>query len=378
METLVDRHRNQIAGVLSCFDRVVIQGTLPGLCFAEGMAAHLRQRHIRLFDYPRWAEPFREQIRTNAEALAKGAGVEIEFMRRTSFRKDDRIAEVLTKRGDAPGLVHVLSAMEGCPTYRPWHDKKTGKTFLRPELGKCLHYYFYFLDPVLGLVYVRVPTWAPFRLQIYFNGHNQLAARLGAAGIDYRMLDNAFVQIADFAEAQRLADDLDIATLHAILDRYAALCCPPVTTLELGYHWSIMQAEYSTDVVFKRQVDLAPIYDAISRTAVHAGKADNVATFLGRKLTNYQDEVGNHFSTRIEGTRIKHVMGPTSIKMYDKRAMVTDSAKGRIHAPGALIAGGGCLPPHRYRAPLPAPYGRAPLRGVCVADPLPIRGWPKR
>jgi len=59
------------------------------------------------------------------------------------------------------------------------------------------------------------------------------------------------------------------------------------------------------------------------RTAVHAVKAGNVATFLGRKLTgNYQDEVGNDFHTRIEGTRIKHHMGPVSIKMYDKQSLV--------------------------------------------------------
>ena len=33
---------------------------------------------------------------------------------------------------------------------------------------------------------------------------------------------------------------------------------------------------------------------------------------------NYQGEVGNNLNTRILGTRIKHHMGPASIKMYDK------------------------------------------------------------
>ena len=36
----------------------------------------------------------------------------------------------------------------------------------------------------------------------------------------------------------------------------------------------------------------------------------------------YQDEVGNDFSTRIQGTRIKHHMGPVAIKMYDKHGLV--------------------------------------------------------
>ena len=52
-------------------------------------------------------------------------------------------------------------------------------------------------------------------------------------------------------------------------------------------------------------------------------KPDNIATFLGRKLNgNYQDEMGNRFNTRIEGTRLKHTMGPVSIKMYDKFRLI--------------------------------------------------------
>ena len=52
------------------------------------------------------------------------------------------------------------------------------------------------------------------------------------------------------------------------------------------------------------QTDLRPLYETISRSALHAVKAENVATFLSRKLTgNYQGPLGNHFHTRIEGTR---------------------------------------------------------------------------
>ena len=46
-------------------------------------------------------------------------------------------------------------------------------------------------------MYVRVPTWLPCRLQIYFNVHHWLAARLKEAGIDFQMDDNCFVEIAD-------------------------------------------------------------------------------------------------------------------------------------------------------------------------------------
>ena len=63
MALLSDRYAAQIAGVLSCYDRLIIMGTLPGVCYAEGMAAYLRAHDIRLFDYARFVEPLREEIR---------------------------------------------------------------------------------------------------------------------------------------------------------------------------------------------------------------------------------------------------------------------------------------------------------------------------
>jgi hypothetical protein len=36
---LTDRHAPQISGVLSCYDRVIVQGTLPVFCYADGMTA---------------------------------------------------------------------------------------------------------------------------------------------------------------------------------------------------------------------------------------------------------------------------------------------------------------------------------------------------
>ncbi len=324
MDTFIDRHADKIRGVLSCFDRVVLTGTLPDLCHADAMARFLGARQIRLFDYPRWAEPFRDTIRTHAEQLAQKAGLTIEFIRRLkTFRKEERIKAIVAARGDHPGLVHIFSAMEACPSYKPWHDKQTGKTVLRATEAKCLHYYFYFIDPALGLCYLRVPTWAPFRLQFYCNGHGVLARRLARQGIAYTLLDNAFVDIADWGRAQALADAWDVHRLHRQLDRLATTYCPVLGDFPAGVHWSCMQVEYATDVVFQRQADFQPLYAALTATAIHAVKPDQVATFLGRKLTGrYQDELGNDFATRIQGTRIRHHMGPTALKLYDKFGLI--------------------------------------------------------
>jgi hypothetical protein len=297
----------------------MITGTLPSICHPEAMTSYLYIHKIRIFDFTKWANPLREQIRENAEKMAAQANLNIEFIRRANFRKEERIKKIIETRGHHPGLVHIFSAMEACRSYEPWHNKKTGKTYIRPDSGKCLHYYFYFIDQTLGLCYLRVPTWAPFRLQFYFNGHNLLARRLQRKGIDFKLRDNAFTHIDNFDTAQKLADNINIKQIHRILDQAAKLYCPVSKQFKEQFHWSIIQAEYATDIIFKRRQDLQPIYEELIRTAIHAVKADNIATFLGRKLHQlYEGEMGNQFSTRIEGTRIKHQMGPVAVKMYDK------------------------------------------------------------
>lgn len=302
---------------------MLIFGTLPKICFAGGMTSFLFERKIRIFDYPKFAEPFRNRLRENAERLAAEAGLEIEFIRKRNFRKEGRVKEVLEKRGEHPGLVCIFSAMEPCSTYKPWHNKPTGKTYLVPDDGKCLHYYFYFVDEDLGLCYVRVPTWLPCRLQIYFNGHNWLAGQLRKLGIGHQLLDNAFVQIADWQRAQRIANGWEAKRMHRKLDAFARMYCPIYSDFASGYHWSVDQCEYATDIVFRRQADLQAIYENLARTAIHTVKPDNIATFLGRKLsTQFEGEMGNRFNIRIEGTRIKHTMGPVSLKLYDKFGLI--------------------------------------------------------
>ena len=74
MTLLTQRYASKIRGQLSCYDRIVIQGTLPSLCYAQGMTAYLKFNHIRIFDYPRFAESLPDQLKDNAEKIAQAKG----------------------------------------------------------------------------------------------------------------------------------------------------------------------------------------------------------------------------------------------------------------------------------------------------------------
>ena len=91
MNPFAERHQEKIAGVISCFDRVVITGTLPDIGLAQAMVGYLTYHDFRLFDFPRWAQPLREDIRNHAQRLAAKANLKIESIRNhKSFRREKR------------------------------------------------------------------------------------------------------------------------------------------------------------------------------------------------------------------------------------------------------------------------------------------------
>lgn len=61
----------------------------------------------------------------------------------------------------------------------------------------------------------------------------------------------------------------------------------------------------------------------MSRQAILTARAAEVAKFLGKRLpTGADTALGSDFHTRVEGTRVKHYLGPASLKLYDKRGRV--------------------------------------------------------
>jgi hypothetical protein len=67
-----------------------------------------------MFDYePLFADPFRQSFRCHVDRIAAEEGIEIEYIKkRKRYRKEDRIREIIAKRGNHPGLVHIFSVME--------------------------------------------------------------------------------------------------------------------------------------------------------------------------------------------------------------------------------------------------------------------------
>jgi hypothetical protein len=166
---------------------------------------------------------------------------------------------------------------------------------------------------------VKVPTAAPFNVRVYFNGHNWLENKLKKENIKYQKIDNAFTYIENLERAQQLSDKMRVEDIHQVLDIFMKRYCPLPEEWELKWHYYISQVEYAYDIIFKKQDELKPIYDNIIKTAMYTITPENIATFLGKRLTvKFEGEMGNRYNERVLGTRIKHQMGELSVKVYDK------------------------------------------------------------
>jgi len=101
---LTEKYAEQLQGVLECYDRVIISGHLGSLSYAQGMTRYLNSQHIRIFDYTQFAEPLRDEIKQRMNEVAQENGVQIEYIAKKTWRKEERIKEILRERGDAPGV----------------------------------------------------------------------------------------------------------------------------------------------------------------------------------------------------------------------------------------------------------------------------------
>src|SRR5439155_12942633 len=82
----------------------------------------------------------------------------------------------------------------------------------------------------------------------------------------------------------------------------------------------IDQAEYSTDVLFRSRADLADLYPRLLDHAVLHFSAQDILTFLGRRLhPRFDGEILTMCrKDREPGARIKHRVKNNWLKMYDK------------------------------------------------------------
>ena len=327
MQTFLSIHQAVITGTLSTFDRLIFKGHLTGLYPAGAFARFLNSQHILLKDFAAYAEMTSAQLKAHAQQVARNAQRPYLYLAAAStaasgHSKEAQARAIAERDGLTEGLICVFAVVEPCRAFTVRGNRETRRLEVVRENRKCLHFYFYYLDHEFGFMHVRLQSWFPFTLQLYVNGREWLARQLDQRRIAYTRYDNKLTQVADLPTAQALCEKFAHRQWPRLLDAFARPVNPLLPTLRRAgfrnYFWSVDQAEYATDVLFRDRASLEALLPALQELAITAFSAEDVLRFLGRKLHgNFKGAVTTSLKRRREGRRVKHTLKRNSLKLYD-------------------------------------------------------------
>ena len=335
MQQFIKKYERHITGVLHGWDRIRFRGTIRLLAFVDGLFGWLCHRGVLLKHFKSFSIQLTEELKQSVVAIADAAGKPIRYLAAASLSKEDLVQELLRREGVTNGLVCVLSCVEPCDSYNIQRNRETKHIDLVPALRKCLHWYLYFLDPVLGLCHVRIQSWLPFNVHVCVNGREWLCRQLDQKGIGFTRSDNCLLHVDNLSAAQELLDAQPWADWTGMLNGLLKRSCPRLLTLPIGsgffeYYWSADESEWATDVMFRSPAGLEELYPSLVRHAMTTFSSRDVMRFLGRTRLpadggvdrRFNGEVVSSLKRRPEGLRIKHRMNRNWVKMYNKQGSV--------------------------------------------------------
>ena len=323
MNKFIQQFEDKIKGRIDCLDRIVFKGYLP-IGFPKAMYGLLNQNDTLIKDFGKFVDKHTERVVQHAKDCSQKLDrpyLEVKY----GQRKEELARQIAEKDQITEGLVTVFWAMETGRSFKVVPGEGKPQLINARRKQRCL--YFYFIDRKLGMIHVRLETHFPMTVQICANGHNILARKMDENNIEYRQVDNAFHHIdpAQLKRVQRFADRIAKMDWPKILEKYARLVNPLLRDILKGktHYWVTDQSEYATDLIFDSPETLGTLYKQLVNYATLRFSAEDVLTFLGRKLTgNFQGEVQNDYKKRQPGARVKHRMKNNWIKMYDKHSSI--------------------------------------------------------
>ena len=329
MNDFIAKFQDQLNGTLSGFDRLVFRGTLWRNKLT-GMSGYLWAHHLGAKDFGSHAETVSKQVKNASLAPMLTAGRPVQYLNSGKDDKQQIALRIATRDGIVEGPICALTAVELCSSYAIKLDSQTRQPRLAITPRKCLHLYHYWMHPVFGFISVRLQTWFPFSIHIYLNGREWLARQMDQAGMSYRRHDNCFTWIDNVKQAQTLLHeqvktnwvqlfDPIVQQVHPLLSAELSVNYP------MKYFWTCQDSEWATDLMFRNPEQLRRLVPQLLHLGIVSFSSPDVLRFMGKKVTRQGNAAGglklslsSDLKVRSNGARVKHRLGPNSIKLYDK------------------------------------------------------------
>lgn len=295
METFKKLFERFLVFVYHCFDRIVIQGYLPLLTRPAHIVHFFRDVHGQYPITPQVLAKRTVEYRAWVEAYARNHKIPIRKGEK-GVSKEDYVRPYLRRmeRRNQHGVYFIFTSMEMGSTFRSrmpkYPTEDPNYRIIRRCPSRFLHYYFYIRDPVIGPLVMCVGTYLPFQTTYYLNGHNFMEIELRRQGVAFRKNDNAFLATSDPEALQAAADRLSAAIIEKRLNSWSWLLCPKFSekdrkAIHLRRAYSINQAEYCRNFIFKRHFPIHRIFERSCELGLFRLAADKVAHIFGVRVT---------------------------------------------------------------------------------------------
>ena len=269
------RYGDLLTGSYDCVDRVVLNAFFPMGHNPGGFRCWWRRLHDGSDDQLDDTHLMRMAGRFARRVKAWGAanGVPVIFCK-AGERKHLIAEDYRDTHSVGPGVFLILVAKAPATVWKVTRSARGVITSLEKKREYIYHYSFHIIDPAFGHMTIKMSGHPPFGAQVILNGHEYVACHAQAEGIGFAKEGNCFTEIAD---PQRLAQVADawpqqaaIGRLGQVCDRwiYSACLCFGLDLAEqqrsgFRYGYSVYQAEYSRNLLFRSGAQMEDLFDRI-------------------------------------------------------------------------------------------------------------------
>lgn len=288
MNAFLRHHESSIAFVYSCFDHLLVNVIQHRLQNPASIVGFFKQTHPGQVLTPAFFRRISTSYHEWVQAFARDNGIDI-IQPPKGVRREEWVQAYYQKLRAPQQCAVILKSRENAQV--AVSSPNPGAPHIEMCARFVWQYYFYLHDPECGRMFFRICPYFPFNSRLCLNGHEWLAQRLRAEGIDFTQADNSFTRCANPDRLQELADQFGPEHIQACAQRWLQQLVPffqqsQHAQSDVRFSLFASQVEYCTNLIFDSRAALDHLVERLLDVNRAIGRPDKLAIIFGRRITS--------------------------------------------------------------------------------------------